>query len=736
MSKLNAFVCCVLFDSPSPRAPDHVHISFLSEILDSDLIEALLKHIDLHNCSTRIAFLGCSLKPIIKAFRATPKAVARLAHTWNNGHHLVSRKHGRHIQIIPLTPQEQFSHVIARIVLTTMDPDNHPPTSITTPTGLKKVQPYWYPYTTMAKMRWLNRELLEVVSTEFRDRSMEYYRYALESGVTTVNGKIAGPETIIKNGDRIENIVHRHEPPVTSTPIKILHHDVEREFIVVDKPGSIPVHGTGRFFKNTLIEILQEEFGFKTYPVNRLDRLTSGLMILPLSSKCANTMAKEFEVNTVHKEYVTRCKGEFPEEEIVCEEPMLTVDRQMGLNIVHPDGKPAKTVFKRIRYDANTDSSVLLCKPFTGRSHQIRVHLQFLGHPVANDPVYSEAKIWGEGLGKGGIDTTPSDERVAPAPPPHLESQTEATGNPESLTKAIQQSETTGQTPLAVPYPKLLPRETGEDIGMGSPVPLSSQAVEVITRLRNMKDEEEDWGRWRDVIFRAKGALAPANMKIKQVPQNQRRRGKAEFVDEKYNRKRPAEAATPPTIKAPSAVVLGARMHGVVDASTSDDSSASASARVASTASFDAADPGVPTVPTVPATMDTPPKHVEGTLSDGDRISLAWTSSSAPTSEPTSVSAGPTPPVSEDPSAPPQPPQLTVVEAVGRASAMEAQAEATTISLSDNSYCPECYLPLHPDPKPEKLYIFLHALRYTTSLGEFETPMPEWAQEGWVWDQS
>jgi hypothetical protein len=49
-------------------------------------------------------------------------------------------------------------------------------------------------------------------------------------------------------------------------------------------------------------------------------------------------------------------------------------------------------------------------------------------------------------------------------------------------------------------------------------------------------------------------------------------------------------------------------------------------------------------------------------------------------------------------------------------------------------YCPECYLPLHPDPKPERLYIFLHALRYSTSLGTFETDMPEWAEEGWEWD--
>ena len=52
----------------------------------------------------------------------------------------------------------------------------------------------------------------------------------------------------------------------------------------------------------------------------------------------------------------------------------------------------------------------------------------------------------------------------------------------------------------------------------------------------------------------------------------------------------------------------------------------------------------------------------------------------------------------------------------------------------DGLYCPECYVPLRPDPKPEKLYIFLHALRYTTaSLGSFETPLPEWATKGYTW---
>lgn len=73
--------------------------------------------------------------------------------------------------------------------------------------------------------------------------------------------------------------------------------------------------------------------------VNRLDRLTSGLMIIPLSPVLAGKLSKEFAGGQVKKEYIARCKGKFPEGEVVCEEPLLTVDRQMGLNIVHPEGK-------------------------------------------------------------------------------------------------------------------------------------------------------------------------------------------------------------------------------------------------------------------------------------------------------------------------------------------------------------------------------------------------------------
>ncbi|KAJ3861695.1 pseudouridine synthase [Lentinula novae-zelandiae] len=468
--------------------------------------------------------------------------------------------------------------------------------------GLKKIPPYWYPYTTYAKQRWIGRELLEVVSTEFRDRSMEYYRYALDSGVTTINGQVASPNHIIQNGDRMENVVHRHEPPVTATPIRILLEDQEREFIVVDKPGSIPVHASGRYHRNTLVAILMSDFGYeKVYTVNRLDRLTSGLMILPTSSDCARKLTKEFVSGTVRKEYVARVNGRFPDGDVICEQPLLTVDRQMGLNIVHEEGRNAKTIFNLIRYDENTDTSVILCKPTTGRSHQLRVHLQYLGHSISNDPVYGDRRIWASKMGKGGIDTIPSDERTAPAPPPHLAN---IQDNPESL----------------LPRTKLLPRETGEDIGMGSPVPLSSEAVGVITRLRNMKDEAEDWSRWRDVIFRAKGTLrAPRDLALKKPPPgNKKQKNKGEFVNEQLN----------------------AAMKGI-------------------------------------------------DVND----------------------------------------EFPVTSATG-------QPKGTTSADFSQLYCPECYLPLHPDPVPEKLYIFLHALRYTTSLGTFETEMPAWSAEGFTWDMS
>lgn len=102
-----------------------------------------------------------------------------------------------------------------------------------------------------------------------------------------------------------------------------------------------------------------------------------------------------------------RVCGEFPDGEIVCEEPILVVSYKVGVCRVDPKGKSCKTVFQKLSY--NGKSSVVKCFPHTGRTHQIRVHLQFLGHAIVNDPIYN-TDAWGPNKGKGGKINKTNDE--------------------------------------------------------------------------------------------------------------------------------------------------------------------------------------------------------------------------------------------------------------------------------------------------------------------------------------
>lgn len=95
-----------------------------------------------------------------------------------------------------------------------------------------------------------------------------------------------------------------------------------------------------------------------------------------------------------------RVEGEFPEGELICEQPILVVSFKIGLCRVDPKGKDCRTVFQRLSFNGKT--SVVRCLPLTGRTHQIRVHLQYLGFPILNDPIYGSS-AWGPHRGKGGV---------------------------------------------------------------------------------------------------------------------------------------------------------------------------------------------------------------------------------------------------------------------------------------------------------------------------------------------
>ena len=269
--------------------------------------------------------------------------------------------------------------------------------------------------------------MLEIFASEFRDRPLEYYRDAILAGRITLNGeKIASLEQRVKNGDVISHTLHRHEPPVTADAIGIVHED--DEMLVINKPAGVPVHPAGRYNFNSLNEILRAQRGyhFQPMPCNRLDRLTSGIMFMGKTRAATERLGSEIRSREVRKEYVARVVGEFPEDEVVCEKPILQISPKLGLNAVRATGKEARTVFRRLAFYPSRDGdrgggeigvedgerseegmpwkrkrgySIVRCFPITGRTHQLRVHLQFLGHPITNDPIYCNQRVFGHDLG-------------------------------------------------------------------------------------------------------------------------------------------------------------------------------------------------------------------------------------------------------------------------------------------------------------------------------------------------
>ncbi|XP_009669126.2 pseudouridylate synthase RPUSD2 [Struthio camelus] len=277
--------------------------------------------------------------------------------------------------------------------------------------GLRKVRPYYFDFRTYCKGRWVGRSLSHVFSTEFRAQPLAYYRAAARAGRLRLNEQpVHDLDTVLKNNDFLRNTVHRHEPPVTAQPIQILVED--DSVVVVDKPSSLPVHPCGRFRHNTVIFILGKEHNLKElHTIHRLDRMTSGVLMFAKTAEVSKRIDEQVRQRQLEKEYVCRVVGEFPENEVVCEEPILVVSYKVGVCRVDPKGKSCKTIFQRLSYNGKT--SVVRCLPHTGRTHQIRVHLQYLGYPIVNDPIYN-MRAWGPERGKGGkIDKT--DEELLKA---------------------------------------------------------------------------------------------------------------------------------------------------------------------------------------------------------------------------------------------------------------------------------------------------------------------------------
>lgn len=175
-----------------------------------------------------------------------------------------------------------------------------------------------------------------------------------------------------------------YTPPMD--PLEVLHEDLE--VLVVNKPaGLLSVPGKTPDLADCLLTRVEVAFPTARL-VHRLDRDTSGVMVFGLTAHAQRHLGAQFEARKTKKTYVARVVGQLEPKEGEVDLPLI-VDwpnrpRQM---VCHETGKPSLTEYKVMR--SNEDETRVKLFPKTGRSHQLRVHMLALGHPILGDPLYA-----------------------------------------------------------------------------------------------------------------------------------------------------------------------------------------------------------------------------------------------------------------------------------------------------------------------------------------------------------
>lgn len=235
-----------------------------------------------------------------------------------------------------------------------------------------------------------------LVSEIFSEISRSKVQNAIKNGEITVNSFVKKPSYALKEGDKVEVNLKENEPVKIlpeDIPLKIVYED--DNMAVVNKPSGMLTHPTTIETEHTLVNALLYHFGENLSEVNgefrrgilhRLDRNTSGLLMIAKNDKAHEFLAEQIKNHTITKKYRAVLKGNYPKDEDVIELPIGRNPNHPHKMMVREDGKPSKTILKVLkRFGEATYVELTLV---TGRTHQIRVHTSYMKFPVYNDTLY------------------------------------------------------------------------------------------------------------------------------------------------------------------------------------------------------------------------------------------------------------------------------------------------------------------------------------------------------------
>lgn len=226
-------------------------------------------------------------------------------------------------------------------------------------------------------------------------RSLSFWEERISIGLISRKGKVLNANDLLTVGEElIHTIPAQIEPSVPDT-IPILYEDAS--LLVVNKPAPLPLHAGGRYNRNSLVAILEERLSQKLFVVHRLDAVTEGIVVLAKNPQISASWGKTFQEKKITKRYMALCKFEqgCPPEGHTwrCD---LPIGRYKSFvfccdeNAQNP--KLAATLFS-LATKIDEQFGLVTCNPISGRTHQIRLHCEAMGHSIVGDAIYNGSEL-------------------------------------------------------------------------------------------------------------------------------------------------------------------------------------------------------------------------------------------------------------------------------------------------------------------------------------------------------